>query len=347
MNNFIKHDSVKPDLVRQDLVKQDLVKLVGIARLAAEGTLLGEKRRVEYRSLPSRKWLNRCNSERVPFHWTINPYRGCEYGCKYCYARFTHEFLERRSPEAFETEIYAKVWDAPAFRRELHSVKPGEVIGIGTATDPYQPAERTHGLTRQVLDSMRLMRGAAIYITTKSDLVPRDIDLLKALAVHNDVHVTLTVTTMNRKLARLTEPYAPRPDLRIGAVRKLSDAGVPVSVFASPVLPMITDSEKNLTEVARAARDAGADQFGANVLFLMPAAQRVFFPLLAEKFPELLKKYERSYAEGAYLKGAYPDRIRALVSDIRTKVGLGTRNRPVADVFQEQNTQMQPQMALF
>jgi DNA repair photolyase len=327
----------------------DLIKLVGIARQAAEGMLLGEKRRVEYRSLPTRKWLNHCDSERVPFHWTINPYRGCEYGCKYCYARFTHEFLERRSPDAFETEIYAKVWDAPTFRRELHSVKPGEVIGIGTATDPYQPAERTHGLTRQVLDSMRLMRGVSIYITTKSDLVARDADLLKTLSQHNDVHVTLTVTTMNRKLARLTEPYAPRPDLRMSAVRKLAAAGVPVGVIASPVLPLITDSEQNLTGVAQAALDAGADQFGANLLFLMPSAQRVFFPFLADHFPDLLKRYEPSYAEGAYLKGAYSDRIRTLVNDIRAKMGLAGRNRPaVSDLFQQdQSLQPQPQMALF
>ena len=104
---------------------QQLVKLVGIARLAAEGTLLNEKRRVEYRTLPTRKWLNRCDSKRVPFDWSINPYRGCEYGCKYCYARYTHEFLERRDIAAFETEIYAKEWDPAAFRDELESVKPG------------------------------------------------------------------------------------------------------------------------------------------------------------------------------------------------------------------------------
>ena len=327
----------------------DLVKLVGIARLAAEGVLLGEKRRVEYRSLPSRRWLNRCDSHRVPFAWTINPYRGCEFGCKYCYARFTHEFLERRAPEAFETEIYAKIWDPAAFRRELHSVKPGEAIGIGTATDPYQPAERTHGLTRQVLDSMRLMRGISIYITTKSDLVARDADLLATLSMHNDVRVTLTITTMSRKLARLAEPYAPRPDLRISAVKKLTEAGIKVGVIASPVLPMITDGEKNLTEVAQAAHEAGADQFSAHVLFLMPSAQRVFFPFIAAEFPELLKRYERSYAEGAHLRGTYPERIRTLVDDIRAKVGIRSRREPFSDDEQQRETAlgMQPQMALF
>jgi DNA repair photolyase len=127
---------------------EQLIPLLGIARLAAEGHLVAEKRRVEYRTLPTRKWLNRCDSQRVPFQWSINPYRGCEYGCKYCYARFTHEFLERRNPNAFETEIDAKDWDLTSFCGELRSVRPGQIIGIGTATDPYQPAERQFGRTR-------------------------------------------------------------------------------------------------------------------------------------------------------------------------------------------------------
>src|SRR5947209_531084 len=305
---------------------EQLVKLTGIARLAAEGSLLAEKRRVEYRTLPTRKWLNRCDSQRVPFDWSINPYRGCEFGCKYCYARFTHEFLERRSPDAFETEIYAKEWNARAFRQELAGVKPGQVIGIGTATDPYQPAERKYGLTRQVLDEMRYLRGVSIFVTTKSDLVSRDIDVLKMLSVQNEVHVTVTVTTMDRKLARLTEPFAPRPDLRIGAVSELAAAGIAVGVIANPVLPLITDSEANLEGVARAAKNAGADQFGANVLFLMPSAQRVFFPFLAQRFPEHLKRYEASYSAGAYLHGKYPDRIRGLVNAIRDRVGIPMRD---------------------
>ncbi len=327
-----------------------LVKLVGIARLAAEGAVLAEKRRVEYRSLPTRKWLNRCDSDRVPFHWTINPYRGCEYGCKYCYARFTHEFLERHDPEAFEREIYAKVWNEGAFRRELAGLLPGEMIGIGTATDPYQPAERIHGLTRQVLDAMRFLRGISVSITTKSDLVARDIDLLKQLAEHNDVHVTLTVTTLDRKLARAIEPFAPRPELRIQAVEKLTAAGIPTGVIASPVLPMITDSEENLTSVAEAAYRAGAGQFGAGVLFLMPAAQRVFFPFVAERFPHLLKRYERSYADGAYLTGTYPERIKQLVDDIRRRVGIPSRDLFRQKQFEAASAVRQPwqaQMQLF
>ncbi len=305
---------------------EQIVRLVGIARLAAEGAVLDEKRRVEYRTLPTRKWLNRCHSERVPFHWSINPYRGCEYGCKYCYARFTHEFMERHDPDLFEREIYAKDWDAAGFRDELRAVKAGQIVGIGTATDPYQPAERKFGLTRRVLEALRSVSGVCIFITTKSNLVSRDKELLRELARSNEVGVTITVTTMNRELARLIEPYAPRPDLRIEAVAELTEAGVSAGVIANPVLPMLTDSEENLEAVAHAAKRAGARQFGAHAVFLKPSAQRVFFPFLADKFPQHLKRYEASFRNGAYLHGSYPERLRSLVEDIRTRVGIPARD---------------------
>jgi len=305
---------------------EQIVRLVGIARLAAEGNVLGAKRRIEYRTLPTRKWLNRCNSQRVPFHWSINPYRGCEYGCKYCYARFTHEFLERRDLDSFETEIYAKDWDTAAFRAELKCVRAGQILGIGTATDPYQPAERKFGRTRQVLEALQDLAGTSIFITTKSNLVSRDIDLLQRLAEANEVGVTITVTTTNARLARLLEPYAPRPDLRIQAVKELAQAGVQVGVIANPVLPLLTDSEENLESVARAAKEAGAWQFGANVVFLQPAAQRVFFPFLEEKFPEYLSRYEANFRQSAYLHGSYPERIREMAHRIRERVGLCARD---------------------
>ncbi len=309
---------------------EDLVRLVGIARMAAESSVLVEKRRVEYRNLATHKWLNRCQSERVPFDWTINPYRGCEFGCKYCYARYTHDFLERHDPTAFETEIYAKDFSAADFRDELKSVKPGQIIAIGTATDPYQPAERRFLSTQNVLEAMAGLRGVSVCLTTKSSLVSRDAPLFLALAEHNRVHVTVTVTTMNRPLARLTEPYAPSPEMRLGAVAKLAEAGVPVGVMASPILPLITDSAENLRAVARAAKAAGAKQFGAYVVFLQPAAQRVFFPFLAEHFPQHLARYRRSFRDDAYLNGSYPEKMRSLVHDIRQQVGLLARDLDIA-----------------
>ena len=320
---------------------QPLVRLVGIARLAAEGSLVSDKQRVEYRSLPTRRWLNRCHSQRVPFNWTINPYRGCEFGCKYCYARFTHEFMERRDLDLFETEIYAKDWDVKAFQEELRTVKPGQIIGFGTATDPYQPAERKFMLTRKTLQVMaESMRDVSLFVTTKSDLVSRDADLYRQIAKHNRVGISVTVTTMRRELARLTEPFAPRPDLRMKAVSKLAQAGASVGVIASPILPMITDSEENLTEVAEAAKKAGATQFGAGVLFLQPSAYKVFIPFIAQRFPQYLRKYEVSYREGAYLRGAYTERMAKLVQAVREKVGIERRDLETMPVEPPEQGQM-------
>ena len=191
--------------------------LIGIAKLASEGHTLTQKRRVEYRSLPTRRWINRCDSRRVPFDWTVNPYRGCEYGCKYCYARYTHEFMERWDSTAFEREIYAKDWDADAFRRELRGVRRGQSIAIGTATDPYQPAERKYELTRRVLEVLANTAGRSIYLTTKSDLPVRDIDLWSKVAERNEVSIAITITTTDPVLARLLEPY--RPASRSAAAR--------------------------------------------------------------------------------------------------------------------------------
>jgi DNA repair photolyase len=295
--------------------------------MAAESRVVIEKRRVEDRNLATRKWLNRCQSERVPFDWTINPYRGCEFGCKYCYARYTHDFLERHDPQAFETEIYAKEWNAADFQDELRSVKAGQIIAIGTATDPYQPAERRFLSTQNLLEAMSTLQGVSILLTTKSSLVSRDTALFQALAKYNRVHITVTITTTNRSLARLTEPFAPSPEMRLKAVAKLAEAGISVAVMASPILPLITDSEANLLAVAQAAKAAGARQFGAHVVFLQPTAQRVFYPFLAERFPEHLARYQRSFREGAYLGGSYPEKMRVLVRDIRHQVGLVGRDQ--------------------
>src|SRR4051794_35563322 len=157
--------------------------LIGIARLAAEGESLREGHRVEYFTLPTKSLLNRCMSQRaMPFTWTINPYRGCEFGCRYCYARYTHEFMEMRDGMEFEQKIYVKQHAAELLRHELRRVKPQESIALGTATDPYQPAERRYEVTRAILQEFARHRGFELGIVTKSNLVTRDLDLLKEVA---------------------------------------------------------------------------------------------------------------------------------------------------------------------
>src|SRR5581483_1029591 len=157
----------------------DKPRLVGIARLATQGESLREGHNVEYFTLPVRSLLNRCTSARMPFTWTINPYRGCEFACKYCYARYTHEFMEMRDGVDFERKIYVKQHAADLLRQELRRVKPGEEIAIGTATDPYQPAERRYEITRAILEELARHRGYDIGIVSKSNLVLRDIELLR------------------------------------------------------------------------------------------------------------------------------------------------------------------------
>ena len=254
--------------------------LVGIAKMAAESDLLESKRQVEYFELPARSILNRTRPG-MPFAWAINPYRGCEFGCHYCYARYTHEFMGMEDGREFEEKIYAKAQTAALLRRDLRKAGHKERIAIGTATDPYQPAERRFGRTRAILEVFAEGKGRRISITTKSDLVVRDLQLLADVGRANMLHVNMTITTLDAELARLLEPRAPRPDLRLAAVRQLAQAGIGVGVFPNPVLPLITDSEESLDRVAKAAAEAGAGYFSGGLLFLMPSAQKVRSPDLA------------------------------------------------------------------
>ena len=322
---------------------QDVTRLIGIARMAAEAPCLEPKRRVEYFELAARSYLARCDSSRVPFRWTINPYRGCEFGCKYCYARYTHEFMEMRDPEQFERKIYAKSFDAARFREELRALPVGETVALGTATDPYQPAERRYGVTRKMLEVFAGMSGLDLGITTKSDLIARDVDLLKEIARRHYVRVSMTVTTVDAELARLLEPMAPRPDLRLGAVRTLANAGLRVVVGCAPVMPLINDSESSLDSLAREAAAAGAATLWANVLFLKPCAYQVFLPFLEEHFPQLVRKYREQYDRAAYLRGAYPEMIQERVERIRKRHGLDRKREESVPERWPQD----PQLVLF
>lgn len=303
-------------------------KLIGIARLAAASELLEAKQRVEYFELETRRFIGRASGSRMRFIWTVNPYRGCEFGCKYCYARYAHEFMELRDPELFERKIYAKRFHAPSFRAELKRVKRCESIWIGTATDPYQPAERRFRITRRMLEVFAGESGLDLGITTKSDLVSRDRDLLSRIAKRNAVRVNLTITTLDEALARLLEPRAPRPALRIAVVRKLAEAGLAVGVLAHPVMPLINDSEESLDKVCEAAAKNGAISFSAAPLFLKPCAQQVFFPFLAQHFPHLLRRYRERFEKNAYLKGHYPEMIKERVRKILARHNLVPRGGP-------------------
>ena len=302
--------------------------LVGIAKIAAEGESLREGHQVEYFTLASKSLLNRCVRNRsMPFTWTINPYRGCEFACKYCYARYTHEFMEMRDGVDFEQKIYVKQHAGGLLRHELRKVKPDEAIALGTATGPYQPAERRYEITRSILEEFSQHSGLELGIVTKSNLVVRDLDVLCEIAKRNQVSIHVTITTLNADLARILEPRAPRPDLRLDAVRSLSSAGLRVGLSASPVLPSITDAPADLEALVRAASEAGAEYVFANPLFLKPCSAAVFLPFLEANFPHLVSNYCERYQGRSFLPPEYGKRISALVTRLREKYGIARHDR--------------------
>jgi DNA repair photolyase len=295
--------------------------LVGIARLAAQSPLLEAKRSVEYFEIPARSILNRTKPN-MPFRWTINPYRGCEIGCTYCFARYAHEFMEL-DPAHFEDKIYAKSAPGHLLRQELSRIpSKDEGIAIGTATDPYQPAERRFLRTRAILEVFASQRGWHLGLITKSDLILRDLDLLREIARRNVLGVHITITTLDEKLARLLEPRAPRPELRLQAVQKLRSAGVCVGVNPNPIMPGITDSDRSLDSVARAARGHGAMTFGGGALYLPGAAQKVFLPFLDREFPHLAAGYRETFERSIHLSRAYKDALADRIRRIRDRYGL-------------------------
>src|SRR6202041_3870390 len=305
-------------------------QLVGIARLAASSPRADAKRGTEYFLLPVRSILNDCNSPNVPFRFTVNPYRGCEFGCHYCYARYTHEFMEVPGDE-FESKIYVKQNVGALAERDL-STQPvwGEHIAIGAATDPYQPAEREFGATRAILEKMAEGEGLSLSITTKSNQVVRDIDLLKRISERSSLSVNLSITTVRAALARTLEPRAPRPDLRFGAVRELRDAGIAAGVLAMPIVPGITDAAEDLEALAKGAHEAGAQWFAGNVLHLRSASLRHFTEFIGGPYPKLRKQYQNWDLRNATAPDEYRKEIGALVESLRQKYGLGSRPERVS-----------------
>ena len=232
----------------------------------------------------------------MPFDWTINPYRGCEFACKYCYARYTHEFMEMRGGVDFERKIYVKQQAAWLLRQD--SAK-----GETRRGDRHRHRDRPlsaggkalRGAALEILEELAQHHGLKIGIVTKSDLIRRDVELLRRVAEHNSLYVNLTVTTLNIKLARILEPRAPRPDLRLEAVRELCAAGLNAGVICAPVLPGMTDSPAALDALVRATKEAGGEYIYANPLFLKPCSASVFLPFLEKEFPKLVDAYRKRY----------------------------------------------------
>jgi len=228
--------------------------------------------------------ISRNDSPDLNFEQSINPYRGCEHGCSYCYARPTHAYLGHSPGLDFETKLYAKINAATLLEAELANARyVPKVIALGAVTDPYQPVEREHRITRSILEVLD-RSGHPVGIVTKSALVVRDVDILARMAKRRLVKVAISVTTLDRKVARKMEPRAATPPRRLEAIRSLSAAGVPVGVLVAPIVPAINDSE--IEGILAAARGAGASEAGFVVLRLPLELKELFREWLATEFPD-------------------------------------------------------------
>ncbi|HEU4565043.1 MAG TPA: radical SAM protein [Gemmatimonadaceae bacterium] len=305
--------------------------------------VIGAQRDITYHASAARRLLNGPETTGMGF-WSINPYVGCAFGCAYCYARYAHRYVMERAgapeaaPEAevplppwlaFERRILVKENAAAALRRDLRPgaggrrPERGDTIVIGTATDPYQPAERRYRLTRTVLEVLAGLGGPAkIVIITKSPLVTRDIDLLQALARLTRISVHVSLITLDRELARRLEPRAPTPESRLRAIERLSAAGIRVGVNCMPVLPGITDRAADLDALVRRVAAAGAAHLAAGSLRLRRTARERYLPFIAEEFPHLDARYRAAYGRGHQLPAAYRDRLAALVRRLCERHGL-------------------------
>lgn len=303
--------------------------------------ILDERLRgTKFVALENRSILNAPQQTGMDF-WSLNPYVGCEFGCSYCYARYTHryaverahdagklsdaEFADFRGPhgwEAFERRVFVKEHALAALEHDLRRVKPGETIVIGTATDPYQPAERQFKVTRGVLERLARCEGLSFGIITKSPLVARDIDVLRRVAAHNDIEIYVSLISLDPKLVRVLEARSPVPAARLRALKRLTDAGLRAGLIVAPVLPGITDDVPHLEALLRAARAAGAHFVHAGALRLYAGVRDRFLPLLAQHFPHLSERYGRAYARHSSAPAAYARALKRRIQRLQQRCGL-------------------------
>ena len=297
--------------------------------VARIGPVVDHRRSAQFKELRSESLLNRLSGRDMPFGWTVNPFRGCEIGCRYCYARPTHEYLGHAEPSEFEERIYVKSADVPRLARDLGRARDsGREVAIGTATDPYQPAEARFGITRGVLEVIARVPGLRVGITTKSAVITRDVDLLTRIGRTSDLWVNVSLISLDADLLRLVEPRAPRPDLRLSAMRTLAEAGIRTRLFAMPVLPLISDSPAQLRALLAAARNAGAREVISQLLFLRTAVVRDFFlAFVRRQFPWALPRYLDLFPRPGSAPADVRSGVDRLVGQLAAEVGFCARTR--------------------
>jgi DNA repair photolyase len=282
---------------------------------------------VEFREEPCRAALNRVRG--MPFTWSLNPYMGCAHRCTFCYVRGFERRADRASGEAYGRSVRVKVNVAAVLRRELaRRTWKREVVAIGAATDPYQPAEGRYRLTRACLEAFADAR-SPFSLITRGPMIVRDLDVLRRAATRAEVDVTFSIPTLDPEVWRRTEPGTAPPRQRLRALRMLVDAGIDAGVGIAPVLPGISDRPALLADVVRAARDAGATRVWCNVLYLPPGTREHFLEHLARDWPELVPSYLALY------RRPYPDRatsepVKQTVAALGRRLGIADRRaRPL------------------
>jgi DNA repair photolyase len=279
--------------------------------------------KVHYEEKRCRSALNRVQD--MSFRWSLNPYQGCVHGCHYCYARRYHGFLELDASQDFPTVIFVKTNIVERLRREMQRPSwMGEIVMLGTATDPYQPIEGRYQLTRGCLEALRDHR-TPVSLVTKGTMIVRDLDVLGQLAEMGAVSVCFSLTTVNQDLWRQLEPGTPPPAQRLRALSRLARAGIRAGVLLAPVIPGLTDDQPNLEAVVKAAADHGAQFLGAQTLYLKPGTREHFMGFLETEHPALVSAYRRLYP-GAYAPKRFRQGLSTMVADIKREHAL--RDRP-------------------
>ena len=279
--------------------------------------------RTEYREEPCKGALNRVKG--MGFRWSLNPYMGCAHQCTFCYVRAFERRAERPSDDRYGASIRVKVNVAEVLRHELARKSwKGELVAVGAATDPYQPAEGRYRLTRACLAVMA-DAGNPFSIVTRGPMIVRDLDVLQRAASRAEVSVNFSVPTLDQTIWRYTEPHTSPPIQRLRAVRRLVDGGIRAGVGVAPILPGLSDKPELLADVVKAARDHGATHVWANVLYLRPGTREHFLGKLAKVWPELLPMYEQLYAGRAYLPDKETRPLRSRVQALAKQFEIGDR----------------------
>ena len=332
------------------------------ARSAAPLPVLDDARQrgTTFHEVPVKAILNSPATTGMGF-WSLNPYVGCEFGCTYCYARETHKWRVERSEEsteskvlstelkvlsteskalstessqyppwlAFEKRILVKTTAAAVLKRTLFPAKlAGSSLVIGTATDPYQPAERRFRLTRSILEALLGWRGLSLGLITKSPLVARDIDLLVRLAERHELSVNISIASADAEVLRRLEARSPAPHARLRALKQLTSAGIHAGMLIAPVVPGITDSRESLAALMAAGKAAGAQYAVGMALRLGPTARARFLPHLAREFPELASRYEQHYAHRQQASLEYREALAARIRALQQEYGFPIEASP-------------------